>query len=132
MRGKSMNWELIADNLIDARHQLDSILSNIGHPEMTVGRFKALIEHALHHTIVAWNVRHMPSYRYAAMEDDTWNRLCKLPDGLVPMELNPPPEPAPAKGKFPRGNGKRFLARHYTRSEHEFDWRLKRKRVAEE
>lgn len=128
MPRRTMNWELIASDLADARHEIDDILANLGHPDMSVRRFKVMLEHILFHLLFAWNARHLPYERYGSLSVEEFDRYCRMPNDLHPLGIGTQaPATVRRSGKFDRQWGRPHRERHWTRSEREFTW-WKRKR----
>lgn len=129
MRGQKMNWEIIVNNLAEAGADITCIIEDAGDPAMNVRIFKSHIEHILHHVLFAWNARHMDIDRYAQMSDEDFTRCSWMHEDLVPLGfLFGETKPERRSGKFDRGNAKRHLERHLTKSEREFTWVTRRHR----
>ena len=111
-----MNLEVIASNLAEARHDLDDLLQNLGHPGLTVRGLKFRIEDILYHLVLAWNMRHLPHGHQDSLEAEEWEKYLTTSHNL--RHLSQEEEPAPAKsrkGKYDRQWARHYLHRHWTR-----------------
>lgn len=114
---KNMNLEVIASNLAEARHDLDDLLENLGHPGLTVRRFKSGIENILYHLVLAWNMRHLPHGHQDSLDAEEWDKYLTTPHDL--RHFRQQGEPAPAKsrkGRYDRQWARNYLHRHWIRS----------------
>lgn len=131
MRQRSMNWELIASNLEEARNDLRDILHELGHPEMSARNLKIRVEHVLSHILYAWNLRQATWEQVERMDEDGWVRCHQLND-LVLRPRHRPEEPAARSGKFQRQlqRGRQIVQRHWTKAEEDaFTWHRRRRKA---
>jgi hypothetical protein len=68
-----LNWEIVNDNIVEAREQLEEVERQIASEDISEGSFKVMIEHAFHHLNFAWNVRQLSSEQYVRMNDADFN-----------------------------------------------------------
>lgn len=130
LRRKKMNWEIIASNLGEAMRSIENILENLGHPDLTGMRYKIEVEHILHHILIAWNARHASDEQYAEMSDENFVSWSTMHNDLHPLGSDfPVGNTLPKRsGKFDRGHAKRYLKRHWTKSDREFTWAMRQHR----
>ena len=113
---KDINWELIASDLADAHHDLHRLLDNLGHSNLTPGRFKIALEHILFHLLCAWNIRFLTNKQWDALPDEEWDRYWTMPADLFPFGKSEERSPAKRRpGKFDRQWARRYMHRHWTR-----------------
>ncbi|QXE86075.1 hypothetical protein KP003_17185 [Geomonas nitrogeniifigens] len=83
-----MNWQIIKSNISEARQELERIEKEIDsadppeEPELFL-----MLEHAYHHLNFAWNIRNIPTERYASMSDEDFDHWGKFPKGFDALEL---------------------------------------------
>ena len=112
-----MNLEVIASNLAEARHDLDDLLENLGHPGLTVSRFKSGIEYILYHLVLAWNMRHLPHGHQDSLDAEEWEKYLAASHNLRHLSQEGKSTPAKSrKGKYDRQWARHYLHRHWTRS----------------
>lgn len=85
---RKLNWEIILSNLAEAREQLEKIERRVTKGEAPgEGEFQVMLEHAYHHLNFAWNIRHVPTKRYAHLTDDEFNQWGKFPKDIEESKI---------------------------------------------
>jgi len=75
-----MNSEIIKSNISEAREELEKLERRIASGDCPEeGEFFVMLQHAYHHLNFAWNIREMPTERYASMTDEEFNEWGKFP-----------------------------------------------------
>ncbi len=77
MKRPRHNWEIVASNLAEAREEIVCLERLIAERRISAEEFEIGLRHAFHHLNFAWNIRHLPTKRYANLtheEFETWGR----------------------------------------------------------
>ena len=77
-----MNTRCIKRDLVEARDQLNEIISGIDAGKtLPEGAFLVYIQHAYRHLNLAWNARHVSAAKYQKMSMRDFNQGSKFPKG---------------------------------------------------
>jgi len=76
-----MNRQIIESNIKEAREQLEEIEKRLS-ANLIEGELLVMLQHAYHHLNFAWNVREIPTERYASMTDEEFNEWGKIPQDM--------------------------------------------------
>ncbi|MDD2467251.1 MAG: hypothetical protein PHI97_24960 [Desulfobulbus sp.] len=76
-----MNRQIIESNIKEAREQLEEIEKRLS-ANLLEGELLVMLQHAYHHLNFAWNVREVPTKRYASMTDEEFNEWGKIPQDM--------------------------------------------------
>jgi hypothetical protein len=76
-----MNRQIIESNIKEAREQLEEIEKRLS-ANLIEGELLVMLQHAYHHLNFAWNVREVPTERYASMTDEEFNEWGKIPQDM--------------------------------------------------
>jgi hypothetical protein len=77
MGKRKLNLELIGGNLAEAADELKRLVDLASNHELNEGELQVGLLHAYHHLNFAWNVKFVPTSRYARLskaEFDRWGR----------------------------------------------------------
>lgn len=76
-RRRPLNGKIIGSNISEARDELNQLLMKIDEGGLHEAELQVSLLHAYHHLNFAWNVRRIPTSRYASLtqqEFETWGR----------------------------------------------------------
>src|SRR5437016_1471336 len=74
-----LNLEIIQSNLSEAIEELETLRRRASRGELSQADLQVGLCHAYHHLNFAWNVRHVPTSKYANLTKSQFNRWGKYP-----------------------------------------------------
>jgi hypothetical protein len=82
-----LNWRITLSNITEAREQLEEIEQRVKNGKAPhEGEFQVMLEHA-YHLNFAWNIRHVPTKRYASLTDEEFNQWSKFPKEIKASKI---------------------------------------------
>jgi hypothetical protein len=88
---KRLNLKIIRSNLAEAIEQLEELESKASKGDLDVIALKIGLNHAYHHLNFAWNIRRVPTRRYAKLTQREFDRWGKYPLEIEDL-VNPDPK----------------------------------------
>ena len=79
---KRLNRRIIASNLEEAIEELERLRGLASRGKLNVAKFRVGLVHAYHHLNCAWNIRFVPTSKYAAMTDSQLKRWGRYPSKI--------------------------------------------------
>ena len=80
--GKRLNLEIIQSNLSEAIEELERLRDRASSGELNEADLQVRLCHAYHHLNFAWNIRHVPTSKYAKLTKSQFNRWGKYPSKI--------------------------------------------------
>lgn len=80
---RRLNLEIIESNLSEAIEELKTLRERASSGELNEADLQVRLCHAYHHLNFAWNVRHVPTSRYAKLTKSQFTRWGKYPSEIA-------------------------------------------------
>jgi hypothetical protein len=79
---KRLNLEIIKSNLSEAIEGIERLRGRASSGELNEADLQVGLCHAYHHLNFAWNIRHVPTSKYAKLTKSQFNRWGKYPSKI--------------------------------------------------
>lgn len=82
LRNPSHNKKIIASNLSEAQEELAKLLHRLLSGRLNEAALQVGLRHAYHHLNFAWNIRHVPTSRYASLTQKQFEEWSRYPTDI--------------------------------------------------